>query len=105
MKIKEQQTYKNVMLLCASPAALLLHVKRKWKMKPYKSKSGKNSGVTGYQAGKDYIIVQFKSGEVYKYTNASAGIEMIEKMKKLAAANVGLSTFISQFNPAYENKS
>ena len=74
-------------------------------MQPYKSKSGKNSGVARYQAGKDFIIVQFKSGEVYKYTNASAGIEVIEKMKKLAAANNGLSTFISQKNPSYESKS
>lgn len=58
-----------------------------------------------YQSGKDYIIVQFKSGEVYKYTYASAGNETIETMKKLAADNVGLSTFISQHNPPYENKS
>jgi len=74
-------------------------------MLPYKSKSGKNSGIKSYQPGKDYIVVLFKSGEIYKYTYASAGIKTIETMKKLAAANKGLSTFISRENPSYESKS
>jgi hypothetical protein len=65
-------------------------------MKPYKSKSGKHSGVVSYQSGRNYIIVKFESGELYKYTTASAGVEVIEEMKKLAEANQGLSTFISQ---------
>ena len=73
-------------------------------MKPYKSKSGKHSGVVSYQEGKDYIIVRVESGELYKYTNASAGVSAIETMKKLAAANHGLSTFISRKQPPYESK-
>ena len=73
-------------------------------MQPYKSKSGKSSGVIAYQTGKDYIIVLFESGEHYKYNYASAGKTIIEKMKKLAEANNGLSTFISREDPPYESK-
>lgn len=73
-------------------------------MKPYKSKSGKHSGVISYHAGKDYIIVEFESGEFYKYTNASAGAKTIEIMKKFALDNRGLSSFISREQPSYESK-
>jgi hypothetical protein len=73
-------------------------------MQPYKSKSGKTSGVAAYQAGNDYIIVKFRSDEVYKYTYSSAGKAAIEKMKKLAALNKGLSSFISKQNPPYESR-
>ncbi len=74
-------------------------------MQPYKSNSGKDSGVAAYQSRKDYILVLFKSGELYKYTYSSAGNKTIETMKKLASANKGLSTFISQKDPRYESKS
>jgi len=70
-------------------------------MTTYKSKSGKHSGVTAYQNGHNYIIVQFNHSVVYKYTYRSAGKPTIEKMKALALANKGLSTFISQHQPAY----
>ena len=73
-------------------------------MQAYKSKSGKDSGVVGYKAGSDFIIVQFKSGDIYKYTYSSAGIKTIEEMKKLASGNNGLSTFISREDPPYESK-
>ena len=70
-------------------------------MTPYKSKSGKKSGVTGFITGDDYIVVQFNYSEVYKYTYQSAGKPTIEKMKSLALAKQGLSTFISQNQPGY----
>ena len=70
-------------------------------MTPYKSKSGKKSGVTGFITGDDYIVVQFNYSEVYKYTYQSAGKSTIEKMKSLALAKRGLSTFISQNDPGY----
>ena len=76
-------------------------------MKLYKNLSGKKSGVTGYDIGKDFIIVQFGTGREYrhyKYTYNSAGSGIIEKMKALAEAGSGLSTFISQNDPAYEDK-
>jgi hypothetical protein len=73
-------------------------------MKIYRSQSGKKSGVTGFEIGPDYIIVQFNFTVKYKYTNKSAGKAVIEKMKKLAKTSKGLSTFISENHPPYESK-
>ena len=73
-------------------------------MQAYKSKSGKDSGVAAFKNGTDYIVVQFKSGQIYKYTYGSAGAEAIEKMKQLALDNKGLSSFISREDPRYESK-
>lgn len=70
-------------------------------MTPYKSKSGKTSGVTGFETGSDYIIVEFNHAERYTYTYQSAGRIAIEEMKRLAAARRGLSTYISRRHPAY----
>lgn len=71
-------------------------------MTPYSSKSGKKSGVTAYRSGIDFIAVQFNGKEVYTYTYRSAGSTAIEAMKKLASAQKGLSTYIAQHNPAFE---
>lgn len=62
----------------------------------YKNISGK-SGVIQYQAGSDYILVKFINDAIYRYTYASAGKQVIEKMKQLAKQGKGLSTYISQF--------
>jgi hypothetical protein len=70
-------------------------------MTPYKSASGKGSGVTAFEIGDDYIIVQFNRLECYVYDDRSAGLAIIKKMKSLAAAQRGLSTFISQSKPGY----
>lgn len=72
-------------------------------LKHYKSKSGKESGVTAYETGADFIIVAFNN-HLYKYSYASAGKTTVEKMKSLAVASAGLSTFIAQHNPDYEKK-
>lgn len=71
-------------------------------MSPYSSKSGKKSGVTAYRSGTDFIAVQFNGKEVYTYTYRSAGRAAIETMKKLASEQKGLSTYIAQQNPAFE---
>jgi len=63
-------------------------------MEPYKNLSG-NSGVAAYEIGADFIGVRFRNGPWYLYTYASAGRNNIEKMKVLAEAGQGLSTFIS----------
>lgn len=73
-------------------------------MKPYKSKSGKKSGVVAYETGLDFIVVQFSHGDVYSYTYQSAGKATVEKMKKLALAQKGLSTFIAQEQPGFEKR-
>ncbi|MCW3092842.1 MAG: hypothetical protein JWP81_3911 [Ferruginibacter sp.] len=70
-------------------------------MTPYKSKSGKKSGVTGFQIGEDYIIVQFDDARKYKYSYDTEKKSTIEKMKSLAMAQKGLSTFISRNNPEF----
>ena len=72
-------------------------------MTPYKSKSGKESGVEAYEIGTDFIKVLFK-GWVYHYTYGSAGQFDIEEMKSRATDGKGLSTYISQHDPPYETK-
>ncbi len=71
-------------------------------MKTYKNRSGKKSGVTAYEIGNDFIIVQFNYSKKYRYTYHSAGRKAVETMKSLALARKGLSTFISQNQPGYE---
>ena len=71
-------------------------------MHPYRSKSGKISGVTAYETGSNFILVQFNYENTYKYTYRSAGKTVIEKMKTLALSQQGLGTFISQNKPPYE---
>ena len=73
-------------------------------MKPYHSSSGKESGVIAYEIGEDFIDVQFRTKEKYRYSYKSAGEAAIEKMKELAKAGKGLSTFISQERPGYESE-
>ena len=64
-----------------------------------------DSGVRAYEAGPDFIKVQFKDNSVYLYTYASAGSHSIERMKSLAAAGHGLSAFIStNVKKAYARK-
>jgi hypothetical protein len=64
-------------------------------MEKYLNRDG-NSGVTGYEIGTDGISVQFNHNAVYLYTYKSAGKKVIEKMKELAVAGKGLSTYISR---------
>jgi len=64
-------------------------------MKRYKNLEG-HSGVTGYEIAPDAIAVQFNHDAVYRYTYASAGKHIIEKMKQLATTGKGLSSYISQ---------
>jgi hypothetical protein len=71
-------------------------------VKPYKSKSGKESGVIAYKTGTDFIVIQFRNKDVFTYTYKTAGEKTIEKMKALAANQMGLATFISQNEPAFE---
>lgn len=72
-------------------------------MIPYSSASGKKSGVSAYGIGEDFIIVQFDTGQ-YKYSYSSCGRTATEKMKELAMASKGLSTFITQNQPGFEWK-
>lgn len=64
-------------------------------MTPYSSTSGKKSGVISYEIGDDFIVVQFDQGQ-YMYPVSLNGKRTVDKMKSLALASNGLSTFISQ---------
>jgi hypothetical protein len=64
-------------------------------MQPYATLSG-DAGVTAYEIGADYILVQFRKGRTYRYSYARAGEHHVERMKELAVAGRGLSTYISQ---------
>lgn len=55
-----------------------------------------NSGVSAYNTGPNFIIVQFRSGERYLYNYVAPGRRHVEAMKKLARRNEGLATYISQ---------
>lgn len=71
-------------------------------MVSYKSTSGKQSGVIGYEIGDTYITVMFRQGAKYRYSYRSAGSGNVETMKRLALASRGLSTFITQNKPGFE---
>ena len=59
----------------------------------YKNLSG-DSKIARYDIRKDSIIIRFKDNSVLRYTNQSADPGNISKMKSLALAGKGLSTFI-----------
>lgn len=61
----------------------------------YFSKSGKESGVTAYEIGEDYITVMF-GNKSYTYSEQRNGKDTVDYMKVLAANSEGLSTFISR---------
>jgi hypothetical protein len=70
----------------------------------YKNLGGE-SGVVAYDIDAGQIIVQFKNGDRYLYTEDSAGAANVAKMQELAKAGRGLSSFISQHvSDRYERK-
>lgn len=64
-------------------------------MHHYRNHSGE-SGVVAYDIDAGAITIEFRNGERYLYTEASAGAANIARMQELARAGRGLSTFISQ---------
>lgn len=64
-------------------------------MKPYRDVDG-DSGVAASEDGAGYILVQFKDGAVYEYTDSSAGATNVAEMKRLAASGDGLNAFINR---------
>ena len=51
-----------------------------------------------FKIGDDYIVVKFMSGDIYKYSYASAGAEAIEEVKWHALANEGLAVLKQAVN-------
>jgi hypothetical protein len=74
------------------------------RMPRYENHDG-NSGVESYEIGMDFITVRFRNGSTYRYDRSSPGAEHVHRMKELALAGRGLSTYISQHvREAYARK-
>ncbi|HUT97480.1 MAG TPA: hypothetical protein VM054_00215 [bacterium] len=66
---------------------------------------GGNSNVVGYELGAGTIIVYFRDGHSYLYTDASAGPDNIAEMHALAEAGRGLNGFINRYvRKMYDSK-
>ena len=64
-------------------------------MERYGNATG-GSGVTHYEIGPDYIDVTFVNDGTYRYDYTMPGQIHVHRMKQLAKAGRGLSTYISQ---------
>jgi hypothetical protein len=65
-------------------------------MRRYANAAG-DSGVSHYEIGEDFIRIRFSgSSDVYEYNAKMSKRSHIEKMKDLARAGIGLSTYIAQ---------
>jgi hypothetical protein len=53
-------------------------------------------GVFAFEIQPDAIEVEFTSGWVYRFSYEKTGAPRVERMKKLAEAGTGLSTFINR---------
>lgn len=65
-------------------------------MTRYRNRGG-NSGVKSFEIGDTFIKITLSSGETYVYDYSSPGKNHVEKMKILALAGKGLSTYISRY--------
>lgn len=66
---------------------------RDMRMKTYHAP---NSGILAYAEGKDYIILQFKTGERYRYDSHKPGRKHVNEMKSRARRTSGLTTYVNQ---------
>lgn len=65
------------------------------------SYENKDSGISRYEIEQGSIRIEFKTGEVYLYTEASAGPKAILRMHQLACAGEGLNTYINVIKPKH----
>lgn len=65
-------------------------------MQPYQNSSG-SSNIDSYEIGDNYVRVGFSNGDVYVYTNDSAGEEVVNQMKSIAQSGNGLNGFINKY--------
>lgn len=56
----------------------------------------RDSGVSAYAFGRDFILVEFRSHDLYRYDYRAPGRAAVQTMKRLAAAGRGLATFINR---------
>ncbi len=60
------------------------------------------TGVVAYALSPGVIIVEFKTGRQYAYTDETAGEDDVLEMQRLAQAGEGLAGFISMNDPGFE---
>jgi hypothetical protein len=76
-------------------------------MKTYRDMNG-DSGISAYDYGNDWIIVQFKFGGTYEYRASGIGETHLDTMKRLADAGNGLNAYINthaEVKSGYSSKS
>ena len=56
----------------------------------------RRGGAVAFEIGPESIDVEFSSGWIYRFTYERPGALRVERMKELALAGHGLSTFISR---------
>lgn len=56
-----------------------------------------DSGVQSYEIGAKQMLVKFKKGSTYLYSDVKPGSIHLEKMKLLAVAGKGLGTYINKY--------
>jgi hypothetical protein len=62
------------------------------------SNIGRNSGVSAYEIGTDYIQVKSSgTGRTYTYSYRKAGSSHVENMKNLARSGNGLNSYINKY--------
>lgn len=60
--------------------------------------SGGDSGVSAFEIGSDYILVQFSGTyRTYRYSYRKAGQNHVESMKRLARSGNGLNSYINRY--------
>ncbi len=64
-------------------------------LQPYGNSSGR-SGVDSYAYGTKWVVVQFRDGSAYLYTEKSCGANRIAEMKQLADSGFGLNAFLTK---------
>lgn len=65
-------------------------------MQPYQNSNG-SSNIESYEIGDNYLKVGFSNGDIYVYTNDSAGEEIVDQMKGMAQSGNGLNGFINKY--------
>lgn len=63
-------------------------------MERYANRS-RQSGVSAYEIGLNYIRIRFTSGSIYQYSYRKAGQYHVDNMKRLAIQGSGLNSYIN----------
>ena len=63
-------------------------------MKRYANLAG-DSGVVAFDAGEGWIVVKFRDGGTYEYTDAVTGADHVAAMSRHAREGRGLATYIN----------